>query len=218
VGKLPRRENSAAARDCNGPWYASAIGGRYSGCPREGRRLPPASGNLLPKGSSRWQNNCGSNQARQRARGRNVSISSCPGGKRAILKAIAGIVAGRLFKALRCFDHARERGLNGSKCCLAGQFRSLSSRPCAGCHHPRAQRHAVGQRRRGVDPASRPLPDLVSSSGLGRLGAPERGHVLVVGVSAKLRPALDVSPVRLRLRLRIDVLFPERPAFSSGSR
>src|SRR5205085_6352978 len=74
-GKLARRENSAAARDCSAPWYASAIGGRYSGG-RRGRgraRPPPASGNRLPKGSWRWQSNCGSNQARHLVKGRRPS-------------------------------------------------------------------------------------------------------------------------------------------------
>jgi hypothetical protein len=33
---LPRREDSAAARDCDGPRYAGAIGGRCSGGWREG--------------------------------------------------------------------------------------------------------------------------------------------------------------------------------------
>ena len=48
---MPRRENSVAVRDCNGPWYASAIGGRYSGGRRgEGRARRRQARNLLPKG------------------------------------------------------------------------------------------------------------------------------------------------------------------------
>jgi hypothetical protein len=47
---------------------------------------------------------------------------------------------------------------------------------------------------------------------MGRLGAIERGDVLVVAVSPQPDSALDVQPVFLRLRLRVNVFLPQRAA------
>src|SRR6478752_444419 len=80
------------------------------------------------------------------------------------------------------------------------------------------RRDTSGQRYRGDRPASQALSDMARSSRLGRLGAAECRHILVVGISPQPRPALDVQPLFLRVRLRIDVFLPQRAALPAGSR
>ena len=187
---------------------------------RRGPRRPaPSKRQCSPEGRSASASNLGSNQARQRTRNETVDFVLPEAGAQSLSHRLESSRDACCHKAPRA-STMRENGdlmAQSAAALPANVDLYLHVRVLIGMILGLSVTRLVSGIAALVA-ASRSLPDLACSPGLGRLGARERGHVLVVGISAEPHPALDLWPLLLRLRIRIDVLLPERPAFSSGSR